>query len=396
MPMKRPRTPLIQLTLGVATQFASTVFLATPPFLIPALLQETNLSLAEAGLMAAVPNLGMVLMLVIWGALADRFGERFVLTTGLGLTALAALAGSLLDDPVLLAASFLAGGMAGASANAASGRIVIGWARPDRRGLSMGIRQMAVPLGVMVAAMLVPTLALDFGISGALMLTLVISGIVFPVCVIGLRNPPRPARKIDSGTQVSDNPYSGTRYLVSVHAASTLLVIPQQALQTFGLVWLTTDLAWSAATAGALIGGAQLLGALGRVVAGTLSDSIGRMRIVRHIALSGIAILIFLGVSAYMGWTIVAAALFVLATCISVADNGPAFTSVAEFAGPHWAGRALGIQNTSQHLVAFSVGPSVGALIAATGFPLALGLLAAAPAAALVLIPPSDRRHESA
>ena len=36
---------------------------------------------------------------------------------------------------------------------------------------------------------------------------------------------------------------------------------------------------------------------------------------------------------------------------VTVADNGLAFTAVAERAGPFWSGRALGIQNTSQYLV---------------------------------------------
>ena len=35
---------------------------------------------------------------------------------------------------------------------------------------------------------------------------------------------------------------------------------------------------------------------------------------------------------------------------ITVSDNGLAFTAIAEIAGPFWSGRALGTQNTSQHL----------------------------------------------
>ncbi len=43
--------------------------------------------------------------------------------------------------------------------------------------------------------------------------------------------------------------------------------------------------------------------------------------------------------------------MLVLATVISVADNGLAFTSVAEIGGPFWAGRAMGAQNTAQSSV---------------------------------------------
>ncbi|MCB8808828.1 hypothetical protein LJD48_28195, partial [Escherichia coli] len=56
-------------------------------------------------------------------------------------------------------------------------------------------------------------------------------------------------------------------------------------------------------------------------------------------------------------------ALLVIASVITVADNGLAFTSVAEAAGPYWSGRALGAQNTGQFLVAAIVPPAIGALI---------------------------------
>lgn len=392
--MKRPNTPTIQLALGVGATFANNVFLATPPFLIPVLLEELELDLAQAGLMAVLPNLGMVVMLIAWGLLADRFGERFVLVLGLALTVVAALGGILTSDRFLLGACFLAGGMAGASANAASGRIVIGWASPGRRGRSMGIRQMSVPLAVMVAAAAVPSIADSYGVAGALVLPLAFCAIVLPCCAFGLRNPPRPSRSAAQTHPVTSNPYRRSQYLLHLHAASTMLSIPQLSLQTFGLVWLMSDLDWDPLAAGLLVGTAQFLGAAGRVVIGIWSDSIGRMRIIRHIAIFTLLVLPFLGLSAYMSWEGIAAVLFVLATCASVADNGPAFTSVAEFAGPFWSGRALGIQNTSQHLAGFAVAPVVGAMAGTMGFAMVLTLLAAAPAASLLFIPRTDQHYE--
>ena len=49
--------------------------------------------------------------------------------------------------------------------------------------------------------------------------------------------------------------------------------------------------------------------------------------------------------------------LLVLATALTVADNGLAFTAVAERAGPFWSGRALGVQNTAQYVAAALVPP---------------------------------------
>ncbi len=57
----------------------------------------------------------------------------------------------------------------------------------------------------------------------------------------------------------------------------------------------------------------------------------------------------------------------VTATVLTVADNGLAFTAVAERAGPFWSGRALGIQNTAQFLAASAVPPLAGLAITHLG-----------------------------
>jgi len=64
---------------------------------------------------------------------------------------------------------------------------------------------------------------------------------------------------------------------------------------------------------------------------------------------------------------------------------------VAEASGHAWAGKALGIQNTGQFLAAAAVGPVVGALIAAAGYPVAFALVALTPLLALGLIPGRDQ-----
>jgi len=85
---------------------------------------------------------------------------------------------------------------------------------------------------------------------------------------------------------------------------------------------------------------------------------------------------------------------FVLATTFTVADNGLAFTAVAEMAGPRWAGRALGIQNTGQFVAASVTAPLMGLLIGTVGYPLAFITAALFPAVALPLVPGKDAEHE--
>jgi MFS family permease len=72
---------------------------------------------------------------------------------------------------------------------------------------------------------------------------------------------------------------------------------------------------------------------------------------------------------------------------LAVSTNGLAFTAVAEYAGAQWAGRALGIQNTGQNLMAAATPPVIAALIAADGYPAAFAVAAVLPLAAAALVP---------
>jgi MFS family permease len=384
-----PRAAWRMLALGVAAQAAGTFLVSTPVYLIPLLHERDGLSLSRAGTLAAAPTFGMVLTLVAWGALADRFGERWVIAGGLALTAGAAFAAAPAHDLVLLGVLLGLGGAAAASTNAASGRVVVGWFPARRRGLAMGVRQVSQPLGVAVAAVVVPPLAARHGTGAPLLLAGAGLLVLAVACAVGVRNPPRPAARAAAGEAV--NPYRRDGFLWRVHAVSLLLVVPQFTLSTFGLVWLTVGLGWNATVAGVLVGGAQFVGAVGRIAVGALSDRVGsRVRVLRWVAVAGVLALVALALSGAGHLPVLTGAVLVLATTVSVADNGLAFTSVAEAAGSHWSGRALGVQNTGQFLAASAVGPGIGALVPLVGFGGAVALVALAPLAALPLVPRRD------
>jgi MFS family permease len=377
------------LALGVAAQAAGTLVVSAPALLIP-YLHAHGTPLPVAGVLAAAPTFGMVLTLIAWGALTDRIGERVVIAGGLVLTTLATVGAWLAaGDPVLLGLAFLAGGMTSASTNAASGRVVVGWFPKERRGLAMGIRQMSQPLGVTLAAVTVPQLAETSGIRAALVLPIVLCAVLAVLCAIGIANPPRPARSDAPAAHVA-NPYRTSGFLWRVHAVSVLLVVPQFTLSTYGLVWLV-GLGWPTAAAGLLVGASQFVGAIGRILVGVWSDRarsrVGPLRVVAVSAAVVMAVMALVDVSHLAG----AAVFLVVATSVTVADNGLAYTSVAEAAGPFWSGRALGAQNTGQFIAASAVGPGIGALVGVLGFAASFGIVAVLPLLALPLVPRSDR-----
>jgi len=376
------------LAASTTAQASSAVLVHGPAFLIPALHDQLGLSLAEAGLVAAAPMVGTMLALVPWGIITDRRGERAVLLAGLGgavgLGSLAALSGSV----VMLALCLGLAGLAGASSNVASGRVVVGWFPAGRRGLAMGIRQMAQPVGVGVAAATMAVVADRHGPYAAVWVPVgACAGAAVLVALVVL-DPPRPA----SGPTAAPNPYRADRYLHRIHGVSVLLVVPQFVVWTFALVWLVQDRDWSPAAAGGLVAAAQVAGALGRIGAGQLSDVVAsRMRPLRWVTLAAAATMLLLGATAGLEAP-VAVPLLVLATVVTVADNGLAFTAVAERAGPFWSGRALGVQNTAQFLAAAAVPPLAGLTVTGLGYPATFALAAAFPLAALGLVPVRDER----
>ena len=68
-----PASAWRMLALGVSAQAAGSLFASTPAYLIPLLHLDRGVPLAQAGLLAAAPSLGMVMALVAWGAVTDRY-----------------------------------------------------------------------------------------------------------------------------------------------------------------------------------------------------------------------------------------------------------------------------------------------------------------------------------
>lgn len=384
-----PRTPhpWLMLVVGGGSQTATALLISTPAYLIPLLHTERGLTLAEAGLLATAPNVGVLLTLILWGAATDRWGERVILVSGLAVAVVGAIASMLADGYVLLGLAFALCGIGAAATSATSGRVVIGWFPAEKRGLAMGLRQMALPLGTAAGALVVPPLVADGMLWPPLLVSAIVVAVAALTSLLFIINPPRPARALDAEGRPA-NPYRGDGTLARIHLVSAFLVVPQYALATFGLVWLIADQGWDPVAAGVLVAVAQILGAGGRVLIGMLSDRLGsRLRPLRWVALAGIPLLLLTAVAGELHWPVAVAVLYVLASCVSVADNGLAFTAVAEIAGAHWSGRALGAQNTGQFLAAAVVAPGVGLLIGLTGYSAAFALLALAPAAAIPLVP---------
>src|ERR1700741_4536018 len=150
------RWSIMIVSLGVRA--SSFLFINGIAFLIPSLVRR-GIPLPEASLLSSMPSWGMVATLVLWGYVLDRVGERLVMTAGSALTGAAAYAAASVHSMVGVGVYLFLGGMAAASCNTAGGRLVSAWFPPHQRGLAMGIRQTAQPLGIALGALVIPEVA---------------------------------------------------------------------------------------------------------------------------------------------------------------------------------------------------------------------------------------------
>jgi MFS family permease len=362
----------VMLALGMVAQASSCVFLYGLPYLLPLIRTELHLSLSQASTLIAFPTIGLLLALVAWGAAADHYGERIVMTAGLliaavFLVAAAELANADASRPALAVLLLLAG-VGGASINAASGRLVLGWFGPRDRGLAMGARQTAQPLGTALAAAALPALGQAHGFRGALLGCAALCAASGVAVGLFAADPPRRARPEDE--PVGGSPYR-TSFLWRVHLASACMVVPQFAVTAFAFEFLTSQRDWSSSHASTVLAIGNLAGAAVRLAVGAWSDRAGsRLRPMRTLALATTAVVGLVAVGAKTGTALGPVAL-VVGAAVTVATNGLAFTAVAERAGPRWAGRALGTQNTGQNLVAAVTSPALGTLIEHSGYAMA-------------------------
>lgn len=386
------------LVVGMLAMIAGSTSQYGLAYLIPAFRGE-GLSLEQASVLVACPTAGVLLTLIAWGAAADRWGERVVLGTGLGLAGLILIAARWAPGTVSLGVCLALSGAAGASV-LASGRLILGWFARHERALAMGIRQSAQPIGLALAAATLPALgasgtSVPLSFLGTLFLAAAIAAVVL------VRDPAEPPSAPDQKPSAPDqkttptSPYR-TPILWRIHAASALLVIPQFTVTTFALVFLTDTRGWSALTAGHVLAGAQACGALGRLGAGYWSDRIdSRMKPMRMIAVSTGAGMLALAGAAAAGWGLAVPILLILGV-VAVSTNGLSFTAVAEHAGSAWAGRALGIQTTGQNVLAAATPPVLAVAIGAAGFASSFAVVAVIPLIAAVLVPVVAERTSTA
>jgi sugar phosphate permease len=374
------------LSAGVLAQAAFSAILLGLPAIAPAIQDRYELSLTQMGVVLAAISVGSLATMLLWGIVADRIGERAVIAIGQTGTAAALVWAGYASSYRELVVALAAVGALGAGVNAASGRAVMAWFGEEERGLALGIRQMATPLGGAVAAVVLPALAQHIslraafdGLAAACFVAAVIGAIV-------LRAEPA------EDHSVLARPLRDPR-VWRICTASTFYVATQISLLGFFVLFLHGDRGVSTGVAAGALAVTQVLGGIARIAVGRLSDRL-RMRIVplRWVAL-GLALTV--GITSALVdapvWIVVAA--LVVAGTFGLSWNGLSFTAAAEAAGRARSGAAIGLQQTFLSAGAIVAPIAFATVVHQASWRAAFVLAALSPLVGYVLLSPLAERR---
>ncbi len=373
----------VVLGLGMSAQAAFAAIFQGLPAIGPALRAEFDLSLPGFGAVLGAMTLGATVSLIPWGLLIDRKGERWPLAVGLAVCGVALWLGTR-GEAGTLAVGLLGVGAFGAVSNVASGSAVAGWFGPAERGLALGIRQAAVPLGGAIAAVAIPPFVASRDPQAGLVALAVVCGAVALACAAGVR---------DAGARPKERgrgPFRDRR-LWRLALASSLLVASQISVIGFVAIFLHDERAFSEVAAGVSLAAIQVSGIGVRIAAGKWSDRLAlRLGPLRHMALAmGVSWIVVPFLLGAPGPILVPA--LVVAGTLSFGWNGLSFTAAAELAAAGRSGTSIALQQTALFAAAAIAAPLFGGIVSAAGWRVAFGSLAIGPLVAWGLLRPLVR-----
>lgn len=152
------------LAVAVATQTAGSFVSQGIYILVPFWREAFGISLASASLAVTVMNGVQIVTMFTLGRAIDIHGERRIVGIAmLGMALAMACAASFANSlpALLLCIAFLGGTYAAVQPGGT--RAIMRWFPPAKRGIATGFRQAAVPFGTMIAAALLPFMAVRYG-----------------------------------------------------------------------------------------------------------------------------------------------------------------------------------------------------------------------------------------
>ncbi|UZF94956.1 MFS transporter [Bosea sp. NBC_00550] len=284
------------LVTMVAVQMATAFLSRIPPTLAPALAAERGWSDAVVGYLASMNTLGSILFLALGAPFLRRLGSVRSLQSGLilGVVGLTLL---LPPFSAMAAMASLLIGVGYGPSSPAGNDVLHRTASPQRRAMIFSIKQAGVPLGGIIAGLVLPPIVASFGwrvsllVSGLFVLAIILAVQPMRAGLDASRNRDQaltmralfaPANILSSLSAVTASPS-----LFRLAAAGACLAIGQGIWFAYLMTFAVSVLGYDLKAAGAAFAIMQATSVLGRILLGWVADRYGSPR--RLLGLIGLA-----------------------------------------------------------------------------------------------------------
>lgn len=262
--------------------------------------QDFGLSNSQVGILAGVLNTAPILGLILVGKILDHTGERIPVFIGMMIISASMMLMSLVHYYWLLVLMLFISGIGYSPIQPGGSRAIYSWFPAGIRGIAMGIRQAALPLGGAIAAIFFPFLISysnwRAAVSASSLLILLAAFLFF---VIYRNAPDFSLQKNTHKVRVRYREIFSHPTFFRISRVGIILVAIQTVVLTFWMLFLHQRFHISLFAGARYLFAIQISGTVGRVVISALSDRIreGRRRIVSMVMF---VIAILLSVIAYL------------------------------------------------------------------------------------------------
>lgn len=356
------------LIATLTVQSLAAMALLTLPVVAPAVAQSLQISAAYVGLYVAIVYAGAMAASLMSGAAVRRFGAIRA-----SQVALVSCAAGLFLCAIPSVASMVVGalmiGLGYGPITPSSSHLLARTTPAHRMSLVFSLKQTGVPLGGLLAGLIVPGLA---GWAGW-KIAFVLVGVACLVCALAVQplyasldSDRDPSQRLSFGTGLT-GPLRMvfSRQSLSVLAAvSFLFSIAQLSLTTYLVTFLHEDLSMGLIKAGAMLAVAQAAGVTGRLLWGYVSDRfLGATRTLIVLALMIGVCAVIAPFLKYIDLGVVTVLVLLLFGASAVGWNGVYLAEVARQAPPGMASMATG-GTLSMTFLGVVIGPPIFGLIA--------------------------------
>lgn len=273
----QPARPWIILAATLTIQALVAMALITLPVVAPVVAQATGIATTYVGMYVGLVYLAAMFASVLGGTAVRRFGairlsQGCLILTATGLVLCA------VPHPLSMALGALFIGAGYGPVTPASSHLLIKTTPPERLSLVFSLKQTGVPIGGVLAGLLVPQFELLFGWQSAFLMVAALC----LICAYSVK-PLRAALDDDRDSAVRPslikslvNPiklvwsHKALRILAGV---SFLFAITQLSLTTYLVTFLFEDLGWALVAAGVALAVTQAAGVGARIVWGWMADN---------------------------------------------------------------------------------------------------------------------------